>query len=111
MGSRIVYSVWSAGQENIRGNKKNKNKNQTSEKLGRMQRRVGNNHKIKTDAWRIHARAQHEEGHSLESVWYIASHEPPDTSPDRNYLIFAPKSITSTPYSQGFNGFPYYSDK
>ena len=32
----------------------------------------------KTDAWRIHARAEHEEGRSLKRVRYIASREPAD---------------------------------
>ena len=37
-----------------------------------------------------------------DSVWYAASRQPSDTPPDRNYLVFAPKGITSTtPYSQG----------
>ena len=35
----------------------------------------------KTDEWRIHARTQHKEGHSLGWVWYIASSEPSDAPP------------------------------
>ena len=31
--------------------------------------------------------------------WYIASREPSDTPPDRNYLAFAYKGITSTSYN------------
>ena len=52
-------------------------------------------HKIKADAWRIHVRAQHEEGHSLERVWSIASREPSYTPPGSQlfYLAFAPISI------------------
>ena len=36
-----------------------------------------------------HARAQHGERHSLERVSYIASREPSDTPPDRNYRHLA----------------------
>ena len=58
---------------------------------------------MKTDPWRIHARALHSEGHSLESfgISPVASH--PISPPDRNYLVFAPKGIILTiPYFQGF---------
>ena len=36
------------------------------------------------------------EGHSIERVWSTASREPSDTPPDRNYLAFASKGISST---------------
>ena len=53
----------------------------------------------KMDDWRTHT----EEGRSLERVWYIASREPSDTPPDRNYFAFAPKGkVFTTPYTQGF---------
>ena len=42
-------------------------KNKMPEMVGRMQKSAGNPLK-KTNAWRIHARAQHEKGHSLKEV-------------------------------------------
>ena len=95
--------TWCAGQEKIRGTprlqssnkiikktkkkprkkqydkkkeEKNSNKKANAREdtvVGRMQRRAG---KPKTDAWRKHeARAQHEEGHSIERP--AASHQIP----------------------------------
>ena len=74
-------------------NKTNDKKQMPEMILGRMQRRAGNTFN-KTDAMRIHM---------LDRVSHIASREPSDTLPDRNYLASAPKDVTSTTtYSQGF---------
>ena len=64
-----------------------------------MPRRAGNPLK-KTNAWRIHARAQNKDRHSLDRIRDFASREPSDTPPDLNYFVFAHKGVTlsTTPY-------------
>ena len=57
-----------------------------SNSIGSMQRRAGNLKIKRMHGDSIKTRTQHEEGHSIERVWYIASREPSDTPPDRNSL-------------------------
>ena len=80
--------------------KERKEKKKMPKKIGKTQRCAIN----KTDAWRIHARAQHEEEHSLLRVWYIASPEPLDALPGSQlpHICTQRHSICNTVFS----GFP-----
>ena len=53
----------------------------------------------RTDTWRIHARAQHREGHSQERVWSNASQEPSVARPRSQVSRLSTQGRTSTtPY-------------
>ena len=108
--------TWSAGQEDIRRTSANlqredTNKNKAKIEEGKTKKQIteiiyretSREPINQTDAWCIHARAHHKEGHSLERVDILPPASYPMPSPNCNHLAFAPKGIasTTTPSSQG----------